>query len=200
MQIIRPPSLALLALSLLGLLMPGGAAALWRRGAAPGAPAGPPAAWPAEAPALWRPGQPLLLLLLRPQDPGGPAGVAELRRLLPRAPAAPAVHVLVPLASGRASGPPRGLPEGWAESAAFRAAARLPGVTIHLDADGAAARRLGLSASDPTLLYDREGRLRFHGAVAPPRGHEGASAGARALLAALRESGAPTPAVDRAPR
>jgi hypothetical protein len=59
-------------------------------------------------------------------------------------------------------------------------AAALPGV--RLTEDPAEAARFVARTSGQVLVYDAHGQLAFQGGLTPSRGHEGANAGADALL------------------
>ena len=65
-------------------------------------------------------------------------------------------------------------------------AARVPGAARVRDPGGREARRFGATPSGLVLFFDAQGALRFRGGVTAGRGHEGDSAGADALEAALR--------------
>jgi hypothetical protein len=62
----------------------------------------------------------------------------------------------------------------------------IPGVTVHLDDAGREARLFASMTSGETLLFDAEGRLKFHGGITASRGHSGDNAGRDALEALLR--------------
>ncbi len=78
-----------------------------------------------------------------------------------------------------------------ATSATWAMAGRIPGARRVRDPGGAEARRFGAMTSGLVLFFDGRGALRFRGGVTPGRGHEGDSAGAAALEAALRERSGP---------
>ena len=63
------------------------------------------------------------------------------------------------------------------------AAAGLPGVQIHQDAEGTEARRFGAETSGHTVLYDPNGWLLFRGGITAGRGHEGDNIGGDSIVA-----------------
>jgi hypothetical protein len=84
---------------------------------------------------------------------------------------------------------PAGVPAGWEQTDTWNAAAAIPGVQALADRQGRLKKAFCASASGECLLYDAQGRLRFHGGITPGRGHEGDSLG-QASLAALLKHGA----------
>ena len=80
---------------------------------------------------------------------------------------------------------PRGFDAGWEQTNLWRAAARLPDVSVLLDHEGAIAGRLGSATSGQMLLYGIDGSLLFSGGITGARGHAGDNAGRAAVLAHL---------------
>jgi len=97
--------------------------------------------------------------------------------LLARVPEQPAVHILFVR--------PEGMEPDWHESALWRQAREIPGSVLELDDGGRQAALFGAHTSGETLLYDRDGRLSFHGGITPARGHEGDNVGAERIVARL---------------
>ena len=147
---------------------------------APGAPATAPARWPAEVALPVIPGTPTLVMLAHPRCPCTNASVHELARFLASATRRPTTYVLFIR--------PPGSPADFAQSELWQAAARIPGVTARVDADGALASRFGAATSGTVLLYDGAGQLRFNGGITSSRAHEGDNAGEDALMAALADA------------
>jgi len=58
-------------------------------------------------------------------------------------------------------------------------------VTVDFDGGGAEAKRFGAETSGAVVLYDRAGRLVFHGGITAARGHEGDSFGQQRIAALL---------------
>lgn len=75
-------------------------------------------------------------------------------------------------------------PEGWDDTRMYREAARIPGVTVIADTDGAEARRFGSKTSGQVLLYNRQGELVFNGGITGSRGHVGDNSGLNGLISA----------------
>ena len=73
--------------------------------------------------------------------------------------------------------------DNWAHTSLWNIATAIPGVTVHVDPNGTAARSFAVKTSGSVLLYDADGRLCFQGGLTPARGHEGDSAGKAAILA-----------------
>lgn len=69
----------------------------------------------------------------------------------------------------------------WAEDGLFKEAKAIPGVSVHLDPDGKAARSFGVFTSGQALLYSGDGKLEFSGGLTASRGHEGDNAGIDAV-------------------
>lgn len=151
---------------------------LWTYETRPGVDATAPGRWP-EGTALPAPSaRPTLVLFLHPQCTCSRATVAELARLRARIGTGADLHVVM-LA-------PIGMPEGWTHTALWDAAAAIPGVTVHDDADGTEAARFGAATSGQALLYGRDRHLLFAGGITASRGHEGDNAGRDAVEQLIR--------------
>jgi hypothetical protein len=87
---------------------------------------------------------------------------------------------------------PKGMPMGWEQTSLWRAAAAIPGASVHCDEEGAVARRLGAETSGQVILYDPDGQLLFSGGITRARGQSGDSAGGRAILTMLSGKAAPS--------
>jgi hypothetical protein len=70
----------------------------------------------------------------------------------------------------------------WEKTDLWRAASRIPGVTVTADSNGMEAARFRAATSGQTLLYNREGKLLFSGGITLSRGHEGDNDGEDAIL------------------
>jgi hypothetical protein len=57
---------------------------------------------------------------------------------------------------------------------------------IRVDADGLLAASLGSLTSGSVLVYDSNGKLRYHGGITGSRGHEGENAGEEAVVNVLQ--------------
>jgi hypothetical protein len=72
---------------------------------------------------------------------------------------------------------PAGTEENWTNTDLWLAAARIPGMTIYCDPNGAEARRFHARNSGETPLYDQEGHLSFQRGITPSCGHFGDNPG-----------------------
>ncbi len=147
----------------------GGMWAVWSYAHAPGAPADPPRLWSPDVPLARDPARPTLLLLAHPRCPCTRATLGELDRILTRTDTPLTAHVLFYR--------PAGFADGWERTDLWEHATRIPGLRVRRDDDGRIARRFGGATSGQVLLYDGDGRLRFHGGITAARGHAGDSVG-----------------------
>jgi len=156
--------------------------------AAPAAPGAVPSRWPSDSRLAEADGRPHLVVALHPHCPCSRATVRELALVMARAGDRLAAHALLVQPDGAA--------EGWTDTDLSRAAAAIPGVTIVRDGGATEAKRFGALTSGETMLYDRDGRLLFHGGITPARGHSGSNRGRSAILrlvAGARDVEAETP-------
>jgi hypothetical protein len=63
----------------------------------------------------------------------------------------------------------------------------LPGAKVIVDENEEITRKFGAETSGFVMLYDAEGKLRFHGGITSSRGHEGDSAGKNAIYKIVME-------------
>lgn len=138
-----------------------------------------PQRWPADCGLGRMKGQSALVLIAHPRCPCTRATLGELDKLLAQNRHPLQIHVLFVL--------PLGMAQDWVETDLWRTAMQLPGVEVHRDPGGVKARRFGALTSGQVLLYDRGGRLEFHGGITSSRGHAGDNAGRAAILALLAE-------------
>jgi len=141
--------------------------------ATPGETVEPSATWPAEVTLERRPGLPTLVMLAHPKCPCTRASIAELARLMERI--RNRVNAKVVFLSTRGGAE-------FSRTDLWSSAARIPGVEVTSDPEGAVAGRFGAVTSGEVLVYDASGRLAFHGGITPARGHEGESAGRIRIL------------------
>jgi hypothetical protein len=144
---------------------------------APGIAADAPAGWPADSGLARDPAGPTLVMLAHPRCDCTRASLAELAELLARAPRPPRAYVVFIR--------PGHVPGGWEQTALWRRAVDIPGVTVIRDDDGAEARRFGVKTSGQVLLYDAAGRLQYAGGTTGARGKTGNNAGRDAILATI---------------
>jgi hypothetical protein len=150
---------------------------VWRWDNAAGAAADPPANWPV-ASRLKRDGaRPTLILMAHPQCSCTSASLTELAEVLARVKSKPATYVVFLK--------PEGVAPDWIEGDLWRAAMRLPNVTVLRDDDGVEALRFGAATSGQTFLYDSRGTLVFSGGITGARAHPGDNVGRQTLLTAL---------------
>jgi hypothetical protein len=114
-----------------------------------------------------------LTVFVHPHCPCARATVGELAELLRLAPALSVRVVFVR---------PTGVPTGWERGELWDAAARLTGVELICDPDGAEARRVGAETSGHAVLANPAGRPVFRGGLTRARGREGENVGRRAVL------------------
>jgi hypothetical protein len=160
------------------LAVVGGAVALAAYSNAPGDAGAPPAHWPKASGIPLDPGKPTLVFLAHPRCPCTRASLAELELLMAEARGVVSAHVVFIR--------PRGTEETWSETDLWRAAAAIPGVTMHRDDSGVETRRFGSETSGETLLYESDGHLVFQGGITIARGHAGDNPGRDTLIALLR--------------
>lgn len=141
--------------------------------ATPGRSAAAPESWPAGSELRRVADGASLVTFLHPRCPCSRATIDELEVLLAHCPGRVASTVVFQDADGTA-----------AESALWRRAAAVPGVTVVAD-DGTERRRFGGFTSGETLLYAADGRLLFRGGITAGRGHRGDSPGRSAAEAFL---------------
>jgi hypothetical protein len=160
-----------------------GGTLLWKYAATAGVAATAPEQWPARSRLAPEAGRATLVMLAHPRCPCTRASIAELAVLMDRIGTRGRAHVLFIR--------PRGAPgDGWEKTELWRAAARIPGVRVHADPNGAEAALFGAITSGQVVVYDASGRLVFRGGVTGARGHEGDNPGLSRALAVI--SGRPT--------
>ena len=134
-----------------------------------------PARWPSASALAVTEGRPTLVMFAHPQCTCSRASVGELEEVMARVGTAVTAHVVFYR--------PTPVPPGWEDSDLVRRAEAIRGVRVRWDDEGREAARFEASVSGQTLLYDREGNLRFAGGITGARGHAGDNAGRRQVLA-----------------
>jgi hypothetical protein len=76
---------------------------------------------------------------------------------------------------------PAATTENWEKTDLWRTASAIPGVNVLTDTAGIETRRFGAETSGQTVVYDTNGRLRFHGGITLARGHAGDNPGRSAI-------------------
>jgi hypothetical protein len=162
---------------------------LWRYKSTPGPAGAAPSRWPVESSIARATDAPTLLMFAHPWCPCTRASIGELAVVLSKANGRVKAHVLFDRPSSES--------DDWTNTDLWRQATAIPGVTAHVDADGAEAKRFGAETSGHVVLYDAGGALLFAGGITNARGHAGDSEGRRAVLSLLasgkaNRSAAPT--------
>jgi hypothetical protein len=137
---------------------------------------------PAEHAGVWPDGvaleldplRPTLVVAVHPHCPCTRATLRELERIAARCRDAARIRALF------YADPALGA--DWEQSDLWRQAGAIPGVEVVSDPLGATAARFGARTSGQVLLFDRSGKLVFEGGITAARGHEGANAGAQAVI------------------
>jgi|SRR5688572_16446566 len=156
-----------------------GLSVVWAWENTPGAAGDAPARWPADS-GLSRAGDaPTLILFAHPQCSCTRASLGEFAETLARATTRPRTYVVFLK--------PVGLGVDWEKTDLWRAAERLPGVTVMRDDEGREAKRFGVITSGQTMLYDESGDLIFSGGITGARGHAGDNAGRASLISLLNQ-------------
>jgi hypothetical protein len=168
---VRPgrPLLAVVTAAWVGAVC-GGTFLLWRYKSLAGEPSAAPETWPASTALALSTERHTLVMSLHPKCPCSVASLNELEKLLGRLGERVEAHLLFAV--------PRGADEGFERTPLFEQARRLGGrVRVHVDPQGAEAKRFGAQTSGDTLLFDPLGRRLFHGGITPSRGHVGENVG-----------------------
>jgi hypothetical protein len=82
---------------------------------------------------------------------------------------------------------PEGASTDWAQTDLWQSAEQIPGVSVYRDPDGRESERFGATTSGYVVLFDKGGKLLFHGGITGSRGHYGDNAGKSALDALIAE-------------
>jgi hypothetical protein len=137
-----------------------------------------PLAWVAGTPLPFDASVPNLVMFAHPQCPCSRASMDELAFLMTRCQGK--VRATVCFSA------PDGEPAAWTQSALWRSAAAIPGVTIMADHNGAIAQQYGSATSGQALVFDPAGKRIFSGGITGARGHEGDNRGLDFVIALAR--------------
>lgn len=143
----------------------------------PGRSGAPLPGWPRESLLELAADRPTLVLIAHPRCPCTRATLGELERLMAQSAVHPRIYVLFVQ--------PAGTPDGWVETDLWKRVSSFPGVVVRRDTNGIEARRFNAATSGEVLLYDKTGRLEFHGGITIARGHEGDNDGRSTIVALL---------------
>jgi len=148
----------------------------------PGSAGLPPGQWPVESRIVLDTQHPTLLMFAHPQCPCTRASIRELEQLVSDCRGMVNAQVwFIKLA---------GTPTNWTDTDLWRSAAAIPGVTVHVDENGAEAQRFQSKTSGQTVLYAPSGELLFHGGITIARGHEGDNPGVDVIESLLQHKDA----------
>lgn len=164
-------------LLLWGVAVVGGLAVVGRYQATEGRIGEPQTDWPAECALTRDPSRFTLVMFAHPLCPCTRASIGELARIMTHSQGR--IDAVVSFVR------PDPAPADWEHSENRDRAAEVPGVRVEWDPQGRRAVRFRAATSGHVVLYDREGRLVFHGGITPSRGHAGDNAGAEAIVALI---------------
>jgi hypothetical protein len=159
------------------LLVGGGVYSVARRAATPGDEPTSRGLLAAQRAIATAPGEVTLVMFVHPKCPCSEASLEELRLLL-------AGHER-PLRASVIMFVPDGQAEDWSQTAAWRIASAIAGVTVRTDIDGSLARECGARTSGQVFVYETDGRLVFEGGITESRGHVGDNQGRDVLTELL---------------
>lgn len=140
----------------------------------PGLPGAPPSHWPSGSRIEQSHMAFTLVLLAHPDCPCTGATLAELEAIIARSQGKLTSYVIF--------SKPGVHDTNISSSALWKAATRIPSVTVVYDSTGIDTSRFGGHVSGQTMLYDPNGILVFTGGITSGRGHQGDSDGADAIL------------------
>lgn len=123
--------------------------------------------------------RPTLLFFAHPKCPCTRASLRELSRLMTGVEGKLQAYVIFIK--------PPGESDEWTETDLRTKAETIPNVRVLVDTGERETKIFGAQTSGLILLYDREGNLRFDGGITASRGHEGDSAGQRAIFKIITE-------------
>jgi hypothetical protein len=153
----------------------GGLAVVTRYELGAGASASHPTEWPAGLPLTLDSTKANLVVLAHPHCPCTRATLVELEQIMMRCEGRLKAHVLFYRPADESS--------AWAQTSLWKMAARIPGVEVIADPDGAVGKILGAETSGQALLFDAAGRRLFSGGITGARGHVGENRGLNLVVA-----------------
>ncbi len=175
---VKPVNLFTVATMVLWLaVITGGTLGMIRYAETPGPVGTPPGQWPAASSLRPDAQNPTLVMFVHPKCPCSRATMEELARLMARCQGRLTAEVLFLQ--------PAGAPTNWSRTDLWRAAAAIPGVRVLADKAGQEAGCFHAGTSGETALYDRDGKLMFHGGITIGRGHAGDNPGVDDIEEAL---------------
>jgi hypothetical protein len=132
-----------------------------------------PAVFPAESRLGRETERPTLLFFAHPKCPCTRASLRELARLMAETEGKFRAYVVFIQPEGESA--------EWTQTDLRASAEAIPNVRVVIDAGERETKIFGAQTSGLTLLYDRDGNLRFNGGITASRGHEGDNAGRSAI-------------------
>jgi hypothetical protein len=123
--------------------------------------------------------RPTLIFFAHPKCPCTRASLRELARLMTDAGGKLQAYVVFIK--------PAGAGDEWTKTDLRTSAEAIPNARVLIDEDERETKIFGAQTSSLTLLYDRDGNLRFSGGITAGRGHEGDNAGRRAVFELITE-------------
>jgi hypothetical protein len=120
-----------------------------------------------------------LYMFLHPRCPCSVASVNELARIMSGCAAQLDATVYFVR--------PESQPAGWESGTLWNLASSIPGVTVESDVGGLVAKHFHANTSGEVFVYDRGGKLRFHGGITAARGHAGDNLGESAVISIASE-------------
>jgi hypothetical protein len=143
----------------------------------PGAPARAPEWWPSASAISRGSAEWTLVMLVHPHCSCSRASVQELQAIVEKSPVL-RPYILVYR--------PSDFRKGWERTEVTAAASRIRRARVTIDVDGREARLFGGFTSGQTLVYDRNGKLRFSGGITSLRGHAGINRGRTDVIQIVR--------------
>jgi hypothetical protein len=133
-----------------------------------------PAIFPPESRLELDPVRPTLIFFAHPKCPCTRASLHELARLMANTDGKVKAYVVFIK--------PAGASEHWTDTDLRTEAEAMSNVQVIIDEESRESNIFHAQTSSLTLLYDRDGKLRFNGGITASRGHEGDNAGSRKIF------------------
>ncbi|HEX9959925.1 MAG TPA: hypothetical protein VGB00_03275 [Pyrinomonadaceae bacterium] len=138
-----------------------------------------PAVFPPESRIERGRGRPTLIFFAHPKCPCTRASLRELARLMTDTGGKMQAYIVFIKPAGES--------EEWTQTDLRASAEMIPNARVLIDEDERETGIFNAQTSSLTLLYDRDGNLRFSGGITAARGHEGDNAGRRAVFEIITE-------------
>jgi hypothetical protein len=158
-------------LTLIGI----GTHSIWTYSSTPSAPANAQNKWPRTSQIKQDPDLYSLVLFVHPKCPCTRATLEELSILMTQLKGKLISHAIFVK--------PQSTGADWEKDFLWFKTQQIPGVTVHVDLEGAEAQLFGAKTSGQALLYSKQGDLLSSGGITESRGHAGDNVGVDAILA-----------------